>query len=110
MTDAVRQGRAGVYRRHVFPRIMDLAMNTAETRRIRGEVCAPLRGDVLEIGFGTGHNLPFLPEAVTRVLAVDPMQEGRRLAEGRLRESSVPVDPKVLGWTFQGTATVGPTS
>ena len=92
MTEAVQQKRAGLYRRQVFPRIMNLAMNTAETRRIRTEVCAPLRGEVLEIGFGTGHNLPFLPDAVTRVLAVDPMEEGRRLAAERLRASSVPVD------------------
>lgn len=87
-----RAGAAGLYRRHVFPRIMNLAMNTAETRRIRAEVCAPLAGEVLEIGFGTGHNLPFLPAAVTRVLAVDPMQEGERLAAQRLRESTVTVD------------------
>ena len=84
--------RPGFYRRRVFPRIMNLAMNTAETRRIRAEVCAPLRGDVLEIGFGSGHNLPFLPPAVTRLLAVDPMQEGRTLAERRLAESDVEVD------------------
>ncbi len=87
-----RAGVGGLYRRHVFPRIMNLAMNTAETRRIRAEVCAPLAGEVLEIGFGTGHNLPFLPAAVTRVLAVDPMQEGERLAAQRLRDSSVTVD------------------
>lgn len=87
-----RAGAGGLYRRQVFPRIMNLAMNTAETRRIRAEVCAPLAGEVLEIGFGTGHNLPFLPAAVTRVLAVDPMQEGERLAAQRLRESTVTVD------------------
>ena len=92
VADAVQQGRTGVYRRHVFPRIMNVVINTGETRRIRAQVCAPLRGEVLEIGFGTGHNLPFLPDGVTRLLAVDPMQEGRRLAEERLRESPVTVD------------------
>ena len=86
------QALADVYRRQVFPRIVNVAMNTAETRRIRAQVCAPLAGEVLEIGFGTGHNLPFLPAAVTRVLAVDPMQEGERLAAKRLRESPVHVD------------------
>jgi hypothetical protein len=38
------------YGDHVFPRVLDRALDTAETRRIRAEVCAPLRGDVLEIG------------------------------------------------------------
>lgn len=82
----------GFYGRKVFPRVMNLAMNTKETRRIRGEVCAPLAGEVLEIGFGSGHNLPFLPAEVTRLLAVDPLQEGRTLARERLEASDVEVD------------------
>jgi SAM-dependent methyltransferase len=92
MTSTPKTVERGFYGRRVFPRIMNVAMNTAETRRIRAEVCAPLRGEVLEIGFGSGHNLPFLPPAVTRLLAVDPMQEGRTLAERRLAESDVEVD------------------
>ena len=82
----------GFYRRKVFPRVMDVAMDTKETRRIRRAVCAPLEGEVLEIGFGSGHNLPFLPAGVSRVLAVDPMEQGRVLARERLEASDVDVD------------------
>lgn len=82
----------GFYRDRVFPRLINLACNTKETRRIRDEVCAPLAGDVLEIGFGTGLNLPHLPEAVTRLLAVDPMARSRELASERLAQSRVPVE------------------
>ena len=82
----------GFYGERVFPRIMNLVMNTKETRRIRAEVCAPLHGEVLEIGFGSGHNLPFLPGTVTRLLAVDPMQIGPRLAAERLQQAAVPVE------------------
>jgi ubiquinone/menaquinone biosynthesis C-methylase UbiE len=82
----------GFYARRVFPRLMDVALGTAENRRIRAAVCEPLHGEVLEIGFGSGHNLPFLPPAVTRLLAVDPMQEGRALARKRLAASDVEVD------------------
>ena len=74
----------GFYGQRVFPRVMDVLMNTKETRRIRGQVCSPLRGEVLEIGFGTGHNLPFLPGAVTRLWAVDPLTRGRELAAERI--------------------------
>lgn len=80
------------YRDHVFVRIMNTMMNTKETRRIRGEVCAPLVGEVLEIGFGTGLNLPHLPPTVTRLLAVDPMERGRALAHERLVATTVPVE------------------
>jgi ubiquinone/menaquinone biosynthesis C-methylase UbiE len=82
----------GFYRDRVFPRLMNLACNTKETRRIRAAVCAPLTGEVLEIGFGTGLNLPHLPPAVTCLRAVDPLETGRDLAGERLAASHVEVD------------------
>jgi ubiquinone/menaquinone biosynthesis C-methylase UbiE len=82
----------GIYRDRVFPRLMNLTCNTAENRRIRADVCAPLVGDVVEIGFGSGLNLPHLPPAVTRLRAVDPMERGRDLAAERLAQSRVVVD------------------
>jgi ubiquinone/menaquinone biosynthesis C-methylase UbiE len=81
-----------LYRERVLPRLIDLACNTKETRRIRAEVCAPLAGEVLEIGFGTGLNLPHLPSAVDRLLAVDPMRRGRELAAERLEATDVDVE------------------
>ena len=82
----------GFYRDRVFPRVMNVACNTKETRRIRAAVCEPLAGEVLEIGFGTGLNLPHLPPSVTRLLAVDPLQRGRDLAATRLEDTHVVVD------------------
>ncbi len=82
----------GFYAQRVYPRIIDVACNTKSTKPIRERVCAPLAGAVLELGFGTGLNLPYLPAAVTRLLAVDPMRQGRELAKERLAQSPVPVD------------------
>lgn len=59
-------------------------MDTEEARLTRQRVCAPLSGEVLEIGFGTGLNLPALPAPVTRVLAVDPMHRAVQRASGRI--------------------------
>jgi len=81
----------GIYADRVFPRILNALMDNKETRRIRARLCAPLSGDIVEIGFGTGHNLPFLPEAVTSLRAIDPMGRGRELAAARLEASTVPV-------------------
>jgi len=80
------------YRDRVFPKVVNAACNTAETRHVRAAVCAPLVGEVVEIGFGTGLNLPHLPPAVSKLYAVDPMRRGRELAAERLAASSVPVD------------------
>lgn len=82
----------GFYRDRVFPRVMNRMCNSAETRRIRAEVCAPLAGEVLEIGFGSGLNLPHLPAEVSRLIAVDPLLRGRELAAPRLADTHVVVD------------------
>jgi ubiquinone/menaquinone biosynthesis C-methylase UbiE len=80
------------YDDHVLPRIINVAMNTKENRKIRSRVCAELTGDIVEIGFGTGHNLPFLPPAAKSLRAVEPSQLGVRLARTRIAHSSVPVE------------------
>jgi ubiquinone/menaquinone biosynthesis C-methylase UbiE len=82
----------GFYDDHVLPRIINVVMNTKEGRKIRSRVCAELTGDVVEIGFGTGHNLPFLPPAATSLRAVEPSTVGVRLARTRMAHSSVPVE------------------
>ena len=80
------------YRDRVFLPVMNRVMDDDEHRRIRSAVCAPLTGEVVEIGFGTGLNLPHLPTAVTRLYAVDPMERGRLKAAERVAASPVAVD------------------
>jgi ubiquinone/menaquinone biosynthesis C-methylase UbiE len=82
----------GWYAERVFPRLMNVALNTRQTREIRARVCADLSGDVVEIGFGTGLNLPHLPDAVRRLKAVDPSRLGTRLAGERMRAAPAPVE------------------
>jgi SAM-dependent methyltransferase len=82
----------GFYGERVFPRIMNTLMDTKETRRTRQRVCAPLRGEVVEIGFGTGHNLPFMPEGVTRLQAVEPLAKAREVAADRVAAARCPVE------------------
>lgn len=81
----------GIWSTHVVPRIVDKALAGPQERAVRERVCAGLRGDVLEIGFGSGRNLPFLPPSVTSLAAVEPSGLGVRLAAERLAESPVPV-------------------
>jgi SAM-dependent methyltransferase len=94
MARGLRQSQDGamaIYRDVVFPHVINLAMNTKTTREIRDRVCSRLKGEVVEIGFGTGLNVPHLPAGVTRLHAVDPMRTGARLASKRVAASPVPV-------------------
>jgi hypothetical protein len=80
----------GFYTDQVVPRLADVTLRSRELARLRARVAAGLEGEVLEIGFGSGRNVPHYPAAVTRVRAVDPPTVGRRLAAGRVAESRVP--------------------
>ncbi|MDF3065144.1 MAG: class SAM-dependent methyltransferase [Polyangiaceae bacterium] len=50
------------------------------------------RGRVLEVGFGTGRNLPWYPKAVERVVAVDPSGESMKLSRRRIAHAGFPVE------------------
>jgi SAM-dependent methyltransferase len=82
----------GVYAEQVLPRVIDKVMAVKPLREVRARVCEPLAGEVLEIGFGSGLNLPHLPRAVTKVLAVEPSTVGRRLAEKRIAAATATVE------------------
>lgn len=82
----------GVYRDRILPRLTDAVMARSEYREIRARVVADLSGDVLEVGFGSGLNVPHYSAAVHRVLAVDPATLGRTLAAKRVAASPVPVE------------------
>ena len=82
----------GVYGEHVLPRIIDAACGMKNADPLRERACAGLEGEVVEIGFGSGLNVPFYPAGVDRVAAVEPSDVGWKLAGKRLEAASVPVE------------------
>jgi ubiquinone/menaquinone biosynthesis C-methylase UbiE len=82
----------GLYGEHVLPRVVDVMCGLKNAKPLRRRVCAGLEGRVVELGFGSGHNAPFYPEAVERVAAIEPADLGWRLAEKRVRATRVPVE------------------
>ena len=82
----------GLYRTHVLPRITDVVCGSKSVQELRRRVCEGLAGEVVEIGFGSGHSVALYPPAVTRVAAVEPSDLAWRLAGPRVRASSIPVE------------------
>jgi ubiquinone/menaquinone biosynthesis C-methylase UbiE len=82
----------GLYGDHVLPRMINVICGMKSTDERRARVCAGLAGEVVEIGFGSGHNVPFYPTAVERVAAVEPADLGWKLAAGRVAASAVPIE------------------
>jgi ubiquinone/menaquinone biosynthesis C-methylase UbiE len=86
----------GFYSRVIFPRLCDWMMSDRRMAALRGETLARVGGEILEIGFGTGLNLPHYPEPVRRIAAVDPNAGMGKLARKRIDESRIRVDQHVL--------------
>ena len=82
----------GFYEEQVLPRLVDATLSGKMFREKRARVTSRLEGDVLEVGFGSGRNVPHYPAEVKRVLAVDPAVVGRQLASRRVAASPVPVE------------------
>lgn len=81
----------GFYCEHIFPRLMEWVMAGEEFHRLRRELLASSRGCVLELGIGTGLNLPHYPETVTELHAVDPAQLLPKTIAARSARLSFPV-------------------
>ena len=108
----------GFYAKYLLPRFIDLAMRNPESTRLRADWLPHARGDVLEVGIGSGLNLRFYSAQVRRVYGVDPSIELQLKARARLAatplevqfftqsaEDTLPlpdasVDTAVLTWTL----------
>jgi SAM-dependent methyltransferase len=82
----------GFYGEQIVPRIIDVACGTKSTAPLRRRVCSDLTGEVVEVGFGSGHNVAFYPPAVTRIVAVEPADLGWKLAAKRVAAASTVVE------------------
>jgi ubiquinone/menaquinone biosynthesis C-methylase UbiE len=81
----------GIYATHVLPRIINVACGLKASEPLRRRVCEGLHGEVVEIGFGSGLNVPHYPPAVTGVAAIEPADVGWKLAEERVAASTTPI-------------------
>ncbi len=80
------------YEDRVLPHLINCALGNKACLRLRKEVCSNLDGVVLEVGFGSGLNLPFLPARVEKLYALDPAHLGRALAAERLAACAIDVE------------------
>ncbi len=71
------------YQQRIFPHLLNQVMQTPSMMEGRAELIKKIRGEVLEIGFGTGLNLPFY-QAVDQLYALEPNPDVYRLAQKRI--------------------------
>ncbi|MBD2106295.1 class I SAM-dependent methyltransferase [Nodosilinea sp. FACHB-13] len=86
----------GLYNDRILPYLIELSMADSILGSYRRDVLADVSGDVLEIGFGTGLNLPYYPDQVRQIVTVDPNPGVHRLAQQRINASPITVDHRML--------------
>ena len=79
------------YREKILPHLVDRACGSQGMVRWRERAVEGLSGTVVEIGFGSGLNVPVYPPEVETVFAVEPAELARRLAHERIQRSHADV-------------------
>lgn len=82
----------GFYEEQILPRGINWTMCWPRFNKLRQQYLKDVRGKVLEVGFGSGLNLPHYTSRVTHLHALDPAEVGRQLAKKRIRRAPFPVD------------------
>jgi ubiquinone/menaquinone biosynthesis C-methylase UbiE len=86
----------GIYRKYIFPHLLEFGMSRKILEKDRREILAEVNGEILEIGFGTGTNLPFYPEHVKRITVVESNEGMHSKARERIQSSGIEVDLQFL--------------
>ncbi|MFQ5774218.1 MAG: class I SAM-dependent methyltransferase [Kiloniellaceae bacterium] len=82
----------GFYQRHIVPHLIHLSMSNRQATRWRARVVPAARGRVLEIGAGSGLNLPFYGPEVRAVTALEPSEALLAKAAKRARHAAFDIE------------------
>lgn len=82
----------GLYRDHILPHLIHLSMRQRNLAVYRARVLAAAQGRVLEIGIGSGLNLPFYGATVEQVIGLDPSPKLLAMAREAARRTTIPLE------------------
>lgn len=86
----------GFYSKFVFPRFYDCLMDRPCWAKHRRAQLASVSGEILEIGVGTGLNLPHYPDHVKKITTADPNAGMNQQFQRRIDHSGIEVDRQLI--------------
>lgn len=90
------------YTDRLLPHLVHWTLRGGPFRELRRDCVRGLSGTVLEVGFGSGLNLPWYPREVAKLWVIEPSKEARRMAREAIAAAPFPVEP--LGGPVAATA------
>src|SRR5260370_31392762 len=81
-----------LYGRFVFHWLLESSIGGDEAAKERAKALEFVHGEVLEVGFGTGLNLPHYPASVRRLVALDPEEMLPQKVSQRIAAAGFPVE------------------
>ena len=87
-----KSGGAGLSNRFLLPRLINVAMQRDDATRLRAAYVPRATGTVLEVGIGSGLNLPHYAHGVRRLYGIDPSAELLAMADAQISSAAFPVD------------------
>ena len=86
--------------KYIFPHILEYVMSSSILVDCRKDTLSEVKGEILEIGFGTGMNLLYYPAHVRKITGVDININVHSKAEKRLKSSPIKVDYYTLNAAY----------
>ncbi len=82
----------GIYEKHILPRLIHLSMQSKTVTAERARFLPMASGRVLEVGIGSGLNIPFYSSNIETLCGVDPSRELLKMARKRVAGAPFPVE------------------
>ena len=94
--NANKGNRVGFYSNYIFPRLYNCVIDKPHWSQHREEQLATVEGEILEIGIGTGLNLPHYPSHVKKITTVDPHPGMNQQLQYQIQQSNIEVHQQLI--------------
>ena len=81
----------GFYEERIVPALIDLSMRNKRLRPYRERVAGAAQGRVLDIGIGSGLNLPFYGRQAREIFGLEPSPQLLARARGKAQHTQIPI-------------------